>query len=181
MPKNINFVLFHCKETFGPESYLRRRLQIRRILRTFKCALSLIREWMGTFRCLPRNSNAVCQYVDVNWSLTKWVQFTSAYLFQIAREKSCVCVLITYMKKYEIAYHDWAEAKRAHQVKNDFFNPLASVKTTAHDHNINIQWYFHIFRAQIVKSSAKHFKELFSLSPNHFRWNGIVLCDHVCF
>ena len=117
MPKNINFVLFHCKETFGPESYLRRRLQIRRILRTFKCALSLIREWMGTFRCLPRNSNAVCQYVDVNWSLTKWVQFTSAYLFQIAREKSCDYVSITYMKKYEIAYHNCAEAKRAHQVK----------------------------------------------------------------
>ena len=71
MPKNINFVLFHCKETFGPEGYLRRRLQIRRTLRTFKCALSLIRELMGTFRCIPRDSTAVCQYVDVNWSLTK--------------------------------------------------------------------------------------------------------------
>ena len=117
MPKNLNFVLFHCKETFEPESYLRRRLQIRRILRTFKCALSLIREWMGTFRCLPRDLTAVCQYVDVNWSLTKWVQFTSAYLFQIAREKSCDYVLITYMKEYEIAYHNCGEAKRAHQVK----------------------------------------------------------------
>ena len=138
MPKNINFVLFHCKGTFGPERYLRRRLEIRRTLRTFTRAPSFIREWMWTFRCPPRDSTAVCQYVDVNWSLTKWVQFTSAYLFQIAREKSCDCVFITYMKKYEIAYHDWAEAKRAHQVKNDFFNPLASVKTTAHDHNINI-------------------------------------------
>ena len=39
MPKNINFVLFHCKEKFGAESYLRRRLQIHRTLRTFKCAL----------------------------------------------------------------------------------------------------------------------------------------------
>ena len=38
MPKNINFVLFHCKGTFGPERYLRRRLEIRRTLRTFKCA-----------------------------------------------------------------------------------------------------------------------------------------------
>ena len=43
MPMNINFVLFHCKGPFGPES-LRRRLQICRTLRTFKCALSLIRE-----------------------------------------------------------------------------------------------------------------------------------------
>ena len=41
----------------------------------------------------------------------------SAYLFQIAREKSCNYVLITYMKKYEIAYHNYAEAKRAHQVQ----------------------------------------------------------------
>ena len=100
VPKNIDFVLFHCKGTFGPERYLRRRLEIRRTLRSFKCALSLIREWMWTFRYPPRDSNAVCQYVDVNWSLTKRVQFTSAYLFQIAREKSCDYVLITYMKQY---------------------------------------------------------------------------------
>ena len=73
MPKNINFVLFHCKGTFGPERYLRRRLEIRRTLRTFKCAVSLIREWMWTFRFLPRDSTAVCQCVDVNWSLIKWV------------------------------------------------------------------------------------------------------------
>ena len=44
MLKNINFVLFHFKGTFGPERYLRRRLEIRRTLRTFKCALSLNRE-----------------------------------------------------------------------------------------------------------------------------------------
>ena len=100
VPKNIDFVLFHCKRTFGPERYLRRRLEIRRTLRSFKCTLSLIREWMWTFRYPPRDSNAVCQYVDVNWSLTKRVQFTSAYLFQIAREKSCDYVLITYMKQY---------------------------------------------------------------------------------
>ena len=117
MSKNINFVLFHCKGTFGPELYLRRRLEIRRTLRTFTCALIFIREWMWTFRCPSRDSTAVCQYVDVNWSLTKWVQFASAYLFQIAREKSCDYVSITYMKKYEIAYHNCAEAKRAHQVK----------------------------------------------------------------
>ena len=100
VPKNIDFVLFQCKGTFGPERYLRRRLEIRRTLRSFKCTLSLIREWMWTFRYPPRDSNAVCQYVDVNWSLTKRVQFTSAYLFQIAREKSCDYVLITYMKQY---------------------------------------------------------------------------------
>ena len=44
MPKNINFVLFHCKGTFGPERYLRRRLEIRRTLRTFTRAPSFIRE-----------------------------------------------------------------------------------------------------------------------------------------
>ena len=125
MPKNINFVLFHCKGTFGPERYLRRRLEICRTFRTFKCALSLIRKWMWTFRCPPirfRDSTAVCQYVDVNWS-------------------------------------------------------CESVETTAYDQNNDIQWYFHIFRAQKVQSSAKQFKELFSLCPNHFRWNGIVVCE----
>ena len=44
MPKNINFVLFHCKGKFVPERYLRRRMEICRTLRTFKCALSLIRK-----------------------------------------------------------------------------------------------------------------------------------------
>ena len=48
------------------------------------------------------------------WSFKK---LTSAYSFQIAREKSCDYVLIIYMKKYEIAYHNYAEAKRARQVQ----------------------------------------------------------------
>ena len=49
------------------------------------------------------------------WSLKK---FTSAYLFRIAKkEKSCDYLLIIYMKKYEIAYHNYADAKCAHQVQ----------------------------------------------------------------
>ena len=36
-----------------------------------------------------------------------------------------------YMKKFEIAYHNYAEAKRAHQEH--------SVKTTAYDQNSNRQ------------------------------------------
>ena len=86
------------------------------------------------------------------------------------------------MKKYEIAYRDYAEAKRAHQVQKWFIlNPASefvrSVKTTAYDQNNNIQWYCHIFKAQKVQSPAKQVKELFSLFPNHFRWNGIVFCE----
>ena len=41
MPKKIDFVLFHCKRTFGTGRYLKRRLEICRTLRSFKCALSL--------------------------------------------------------------------------------------------------------------------------------------------
>ena len=48
------------------------------------------------------------------WSLKKSI---SDYLVQIAREKSCDYVLIIYMKKYEIAYHNYAKAKRAHRVQ----------------------------------------------------------------
>ena len=44
-------------------------------------------------------------------------KFTSAYSYQIAREKSCDYVLSIYIKKYEIAYHNYAEAKCAHQVQ----------------------------------------------------------------
>ena len=41
------------------------------------------------------------------------------------------------MKKYEIAYHNYAEAK--HQVKNNSFKLVHSVKTTANDQNSKIQ------------------------------------------
>ena len=44
-------------------------------------------------------------------------KLTSAYLLQTAPEKSCDYVLIISMKKYEITYHNYAEAKRAHQVQ----------------------------------------------------------------
>ena len=47
----------------------------------------------------------------VKWkpNFLKWglaTLYTSAYFFQIAREKSCDYVLIIDMKKFEIAYHN---------------------------------------------------------------------------
>ena len=52
------------------------------------------------------------------------------------------------MKKYEIAYHNYAEAKRASNAKIIYSNPtsdtMRSVKTTAYDQNNNIPRYFHI-------------------------------------
>ena len=48
-------------------------------------------------------------------------KFTSAYLFQIAREKPCDYILIIYIKNMtEIAYHNYAEAKRVYQLKKLF-------------------------------------------------------------
>ena len=62
-------------------------------------------------------------------------EISSRNLFQIAREKLCDYVLITYMKKYEIADHYYAEAKRASSAKIIYSNPASdivrSVKTTA--------------------------------------------------
>ena len=48
------------------------------------------------------------------WSLKK---LTSAYLFQIAREKLGDYASLINMKKYEITCHNYAEPKRAHQVQ----------------------------------------------------------------
>ena len=52
---------------------------------------------------------------------------------------------IKYMKKYEMAYHNYAVARRAHQVQKLIYSNPASdivclVKITAHDQNNNIQW-----------------------------------------
>ena len=64
------------------------------------------------------------------------------------------------MKKYEIAYHYYAEAKRASSAKIIYSNPASDIVHS-------------FFKAQKKKkenqSPAKKFKELFSLCPNHFR------------
>ena len=52
------------------------------------------------------------------------VQIGVYYLFQIVRGKSCDNVLIIYMKKYEIAYYNYAEAKCTHQVQKLFIQTL---------------------------------------------------------
>ena len=50
----------------------------------------------------------------------QFVVFEKIYkclFIQIAQEKSGDYVLMIYMKKYEIASHNYVDAKRAHQVK----------------------------------------------------------------
>ena len=58
--------------------------------------------------------------------------------------------LIIYMKKFKLAYRNYAEAKRI-KCKNNLFKPFSDIvrliKTTAHDQSNNKQWYFHVFKA----------------------------------
>ena len=69
-----------------------------------------------------------------------------------------------YMKKYEIAYHNYAEANPASDV-------VCSVKTTMYDQNNNILWYFRSLRRKKVQSLAEQFKGLFSLVCYFFALN----------
>ena len=88
MPKNINFVLFHCKGTFGPERYLRTRLEICRTLRTFTCAPSFIREWMWTFRCHCRLSIRRCNQIVVLFTMISLLElfFSCCRVVAVAKE-----------------------------------------------------------------------------------------------
>ena len=56
------------------------------------------------------------------------------------------------MKRYEIAYHNYAGVKRTSSAKIIYSNPasdiVCSVITAAYDQNNNIQLHFHIFKAQ---------------------------------
>ena len=56
------------------------------------------------------------------------------------------------MKKYEIAYHCMQKQSARIECENNLLKPASdivrSAKTTAYDQNNNIQWYFHIFKAQ---------------------------------
>ena len=60
------------------------------------------------------------------WSLKK---FTSAYLFQIAREK-IMWLLVNDIseKKYDIAYHNYTEASAHIKCKNNLFKPCIPSK-----------------------------------------------------
>ena len=83
----------------------------------------------------------------------------------MAREKSYDYVLI-YMNKYEIAYHNYAEAKRALQV--------ALCVRSKQPRTIKTIIYKDIFtslRRKKIQSPAKHLKELFSLVCYFFALN----------
>ena len=60
----------------------------------------------------------------------------------------------------------WLWAKQPHAIKTIIYNDI-----------------FTSLRRKKIQSSAKHFKKLFSLGLNHFRWNGIFVSrfNHVCF
>ena len=63
------------------------------------------------------------------------------------------------MKKYKIAYHNYAEAKQVHQVQKQVIQILLAtfcvlVKTSAYDQNNNTLWYFHILRVQKSSKSS---------------------------
>ena len=97
-------------------------------------------------------------------------------------EKSCNYVLIIYMKKNEIAYRNYAEAKCAHQVQKYFTQtPQVTICVRSKQpRTIKTIIYNDIFkslRRKKVESPAKQFKELFSLCPYHFRGNGVVVCE----
>ena len=68
------------------------------------------------------NDTPYCSLQCVGVQFVVFEKIYKAYLFQIAREKSCDNVLIIYMKKYEIASHTYAEAKRASGAKITYSN-----------------------------------------------------------
>ena len=107
------------------------------------------------------------------WSLKT---FTHAYLFQIAREKSCDYVLIIYMKKYYIAYHNYAEAKRAHQVQKEFIQTLQVTLCVPSKQPRTIKTIIYkdiltSLRRKKVQNPAKQLKELFGLVCYFFALN----------
>ena len=51
-------------------------------------------------------------------------------------------------------FHEKKQSARM-KCKNNSFKTVRSVKTTAYDQNNNIQWYFHIFKAQKSSKSGQ--------------------------
>ena len=58
----------------------------------------------------------------------------------------------------------------ASSAKIVYANPR-TIKTVIYNNIFTSLW------RKKVQSPAKQFKESFSLCPNHFRWNGIIVCE----
>ena len=61
--------------------------------------------------------------------------------------------------------------------KNNLFKPCVRSKQPRTIKTIICNDIFTSLRRKKVQSPAKQFKELFSLCPNHFRWNGVVVSE----
>ena len=92
-------------------------------------------------------------------------EFSSAYLLQIAREKSCDYVVIIYMKKYEIAYNDNAKI-------NFIQTPLVILCfRLKQPRRMKTIIYKDIFRSLRRKKFQSRAKQLFSLVCYFFALN----------
>ena len=79
-------------------------------------------------------------------------------------------------EKYEIAYHNYAEAKRVHQVQKKFIQTMqvtlcVRLKQPRTIKTIIYNDIFTSLRRKKVQSPAKQFKELFSLVCYFFALN----------
>ena len=66
------------------------------------------------------------------------------------------------------------------ECKNIYTSPAGDIVRLKQPRTIKTVIYNYVFtplRRKKVQSPAKQFKELFSLCSNHFRWNGIVVCE----
>ena len=109
------------------------------------------------------------------WSVQK---LTSACLSQIALEQSCDYVLIIYMENTRLPII--IKHKQSARIKcknNNLFKPCVRSKQSRTIKTIICSYIFTSLRRKKVQSPAKQFKELFSLCPNHFRWNGCTTAE----
>ena len=88
--------------------------------------------------------------------------------------KSYEKIMYNILKKKRDSF---SEAKRAHQVQKSFIQTVRSVKQPRTMKTIIYNDIFTSLRRKKVQSPDVQFKELFSLCLNHFRWNGIVVCQ----
>ena len=75
------------------------------------------------------------------------------------------------MKKSEIAYHNYAEAKHWHQVQSNLFKPYVQSKQPRAIKTLIYNDIFTSLRCKKVQSLAQQFKELFSLVCYFFKLN----------
>ena len=125
--------------------------------------------------CSCRLSVLICVWFPSEYKICRLLRLNWVYSSRLCTSKTSW--ILVFKKIYSLIYLPPLSKARVSSAKNNLFKPCVRSKQPRTIKTIICNDIFTSLRYKKVQSPAKQFKELFSLCPNHFRWNGIVVSE----